>query len=315
MNNLALLYRHQGRYSDAEPLYKRALAIREKTFGPDHPVVADLLHNLAALYLYQGRYADALPLAQRLIGKGRALPAVTLPLLLGAERNKLILADKALDDSLNVVQRASHTSAGEALNALAVRFSAGNDRLAELVRRDQDLAGEAEKLDKAIIAAVSAEPSRRDAAREQRIRDRIAAIAKERSDLQATLTREFPDYAALSKPQPLTLKDIQALLADDEAVVIVNLGPKDYKSYVWAVTRSAADWKEFATTADQVSETVSRLRSLLNADSQEPFDTKLSFELYGQVFGPVESIIGPKPRWSSGPQWRADEPAAAGSGH
>ena len=112
------------------------------------------------------------------------------------------------------------------------------------------------------------------------------------------MTREFPDYAALSKPQPLTLKDIQALLADDEAVVIVNLGPKDAKSYVWAVTRSAADWKEFETTADQVSETVSRLRSLLNADSQEPFDPKLSFALYRQVFGPVESIIGPKARWS-----------------
>jgi CHAT domain-containing protein/Tfp pilus assembly protein PilF len=298
LNNLAALYFKQGRYVDSEPLFKRSLAIWEKALGPHHPNIANSLNHLTEHYWSQGRYADALPLAQELVASGRAVPASVLPALLGGERNKLISTETALDDSLNVVQRASQTSAGEALNALAVRFSAGNDRLAELVRKDQDLAAEAGSLDKAIIAAVSAEPSRRDAAREQRIRDRIAAIAEERSDLQATLTREFPDYAALSKPQPLTLKDIQALLADDEAVVIVNLGPKDAKSYVWAVTRSAADWKEFATTADQVSETVSRLRSLLNADSQEPFDTKLSFKLYGQVFGPVESIIGPKPRWS-----------------
>ena len=31
---------NQGRYADAEPLYKRALAIDEKALGPDHPDVA-----------------------------------------------------------------------------------------------------------------------------------------------------------------------------------------------------------------------------------------------------------------------------------
>jgi Tetratricopeptide repeat len=59
--NLALLYRVQGRYADAEPLYKRALAIGEKALGPDHPAVAIRLNNLALLYCVQGRYADAEP--------------------------------------------------------------------------------------------------------------------------------------------------------------------------------------------------------------------------------------------------------------
>ena len=36
----AELYRAQGRYAEAEPLYKRSLAIREKALGPDHPDVA-----------------------------------------------------------------------------------------------------------------------------------------------------------------------------------------------------------------------------------------------------------------------------------
>jgi hypothetical protein len=39
LNNLAGLYDEQGRYVDAEPLYKRALAISEKALGPDHPNV------------------------------------------------------------------------------------------------------------------------------------------------------------------------------------------------------------------------------------------------------------------------------------
>ena len=37
LNNLAVLYRSQGAYAKAEPLYLRALAIREKALGPDHP--------------------------------------------------------------------------------------------------------------------------------------------------------------------------------------------------------------------------------------------------------------------------------------
>ena len=209
---------------------------------------------------------------------------------------KLIAADEAIDDGLNVVQRASQTAAGEALNALAVRFSAGNDRLAQLVRRDQDLAGEAANLDKAIIAAVSNEPSKRDAAAEQRIRDRIAAVAKERADLQTVFTREFPDYAALSKPQPLTVKDIQALLADDEALIVVDLDAK--KSYVWAITRSAADWKELAVSAAEVSKDVSALRGLLNFDNVKPFDTQASFALYQKLLAPVEDMLRGKPRLS-----------------
>jgi tetratricopeptide (TPR) repeat protein len=55
----------QGRYADAVPLYKRPLAITEKTLGPDHPDVAHLLLNLGDLYLNQGRYADAESLFQR----------------------------------------------------------------------------------------------------------------------------------------------------------------------------------------------------------------------------------------------------------
>jgi tetratricopeptide (TPR) repeat protein len=130
LNNLATLYYSRGRFADAEPLYKRALAIREKALGPDHPDVATALNNLAELYNQQGRYADALSLVRTTIANKTAKTWPALPVLFGAQGTKLIAADEAIDDGLNVMQRASQTSAGEALNALAVRFAAGNDRLA-----------------------------------------------------------------------------------------------------------------------------------------------------------------------------------------
>lgn len=52
-------------YAKAEPLLRRALAIREKALGPDHPDTATSLNNLALLYQYVGDYAKAEPLLQR----------------------------------------------------------------------------------------------------------------------------------------------------------------------------------------------------------------------------------------------------------
>ena len=60
--NLGLLYKIQGQYAEAAPLYKRALKIKEKALGPDHPSVATSLNNLGLLYRAQGQYAKAEPL-------------------------------------------------------------------------------------------------------------------------------------------------------------------------------------------------------------------------------------------------------------
>ena len=45
LNNLAGSIARQGRYAEAEPLYKRALAIGEKALGPDHPDVGTSLRQ------------------------------------------------------------------------------------------------------------------------------------------------------------------------------------------------------------------------------------------------------------------------------
>jgi tetratricopeptide (TPR) repeat protein len=54
-----------GNHAKAEPLFQRALKIREKVLGPDHPTTATTLNNLGALYLSMGNYAKAEPLFQR----------------------------------------------------------------------------------------------------------------------------------------------------------------------------------------------------------------------------------------------------------
>ena len=59
VNNLAGLYQAQGRYGEAEPLYKRALEACERVLGKEHPNTLTSVNNLAELY--QARAATARP--------------------------------------------------------------------------------------------------------------------------------------------------------------------------------------------------------------------------------------------------------------
>jgi len=59
------VYRDLENYNEAEPLYRRALAIMEKALGPEHPSVAAPLKGLADIDLARGDYTRAEPLYQR----------------------------------------------------------------------------------------------------------------------------------------------------------------------------------------------------------------------------------------------------------
>jgi tetratricopeptide (TPR) repeat protein len=71
LNNLADLYRVQGKHAEAEPLFQRALAIQEKALGPDHPDVAKVLGNYARLLREMKRGAAA----RDLEGRAKAIRA------------------------------------------------------------------------------------------------------------------------------------------------------------------------------------------------------------------------------------------------
>jgi CHAT domain-containing protein/Tfp pilus assembly protein PilF len=298
LNNLGDLYQRQQRFADAEPLFKRALAIREQAVGPDHPDTVASVNNLASLYQAEGRAADAVPLTEQMIASGRAQLGIALAVLYDAQRQQIMPTEKALDEALDVIQRGTQSSAASALNKLAVRIAAGNDRLAELVRRDQDLASEAETLDKAIVAALLKQ-NQRDGAAAPRGRERLAAIVAERASLQKTFAAEFPDYSALSNPLPVKASEIQSLLASDEAMVLFALADKD--SYAIALTRDGFDWKRIPLGADAISQKVSAFRRGLDisqasdaSGKSQLFDLARANELYVALFGQVEAIVKDK---------------------
>jgi tetratricopeptide (TPR) repeat protein len=266
LNNLAALYERQGRYADAEPLgryadaeplYKRSLAITEKALGPNHRDVALSLSNLALLYGIQGRYADAYSYIQRTFANRSSYRNPSFLVILGAQLSQLLTPEQSFADSFNVFQFASSSAAADAVQKLAQRYAAGSDELAQLVRHDQDLIGEKERIDKALIAAVSREPKQRNQSNEDRMRARASEIQSERSQIETVLAQRFPDYVALSRPQPLTLKETQALLGEDEAVVAIDIGDQ---SYAWVITKTSAVWTDIPASSKKLNALLRKLK-------------------------------------------------------
>ena len=61
----ACYLRDYALYEQAEPLFQRAIQIREQELGLEHLLVAEALHGLADLYLEQGKYSGAEALFER----------------------------------------------------------------------------------------------------------------------------------------------------------------------------------------------------------------------------------------------------------
>jgi tetratricopeptide (TPR) repeat protein len=65
LNDVGVLSSEKARYAEAEPLYRRALAIGEAALRPDDPELAILLNNLASFLQKTNRLGEAEPLCRR----------------------------------------------------------------------------------------------------------------------------------------------------------------------------------------------------------------------------------------------------------
>ena len=133
------------------------------------------------------------------------------------------------------------------------------------------------------------------AAREKRIDEQVrldrAAMAE-----RSAILKSFPDYVALTEPQPLTISATQALLRPNEALVTLLVGRE--QSYVWAVSRDRAVWARIAGGNEVLAGYVTALRNGLDplaSETAAPFDVARAHELYRLLLGPVEAVIRDKP--------------------
>jgi CHAT domain-containing protein/Tfp pilus assembly protein PilF len=290
LRNLALMLEKKGDYDGAEPFYRRALVIWEKALGPDHPYTATSLINLAGLFLKTGVVSEALELSRRVAVSGYPNRNTYLLALDASDSPSKLL----LSESFSVVQSTSSSEAGSALASLAARFSAGSSELAQLVRQEQDEASRESFLDKAFLAGVGKSSQERNPKREETLKTEIADVKDRLAAIRARLESDFPDYAELSRPKPLDLKDTQELLKDDEALVIIDTVKDGKGDYVWAVTSNDAAWQSLETAKGEIDDLVAALLPALNPDNQAEVDLAKVHRLYQLTLGSVEKQISGK---------------------
>jgi tetratricopeptide (TPR) repeat protein len=326
---LAAIYQSQRKFADATRTRERELAIMEQLYGPNDSEVARPLHGLAVLgmranveqdiarTLGYSRRAIAVEIANQAVGRsgvsgndGNQSPIGLHPSVfrhgvsvfavaatLGTEPRSALGVE-----GFEAAQWATLSSAAAAIQQMGLRFSAGNNGLAVLVREHQDLTGRWREADRSLASALASPESQRNTAAVDAIRGRRAEIQTEFAAAVAKLEKDFPDYAALASPKALKVADVQQLLGADEALIYWMID--ENQSFVFALTRDDFDWQVVPLGKKELTAGVGSLRGGLDVDildSREAlsgkkvlFDLPLANRLYNALVGPVASVVRTK---------------------
>ncbi len=74
ISHVATYLSNRARYAEAEPLFQRALRLGERAFGPEYPLIAEILHAQAMFYLDQGKYKEARLVHERALSIRKQVP-------------------------------------------------------------------------------------------------------------------------------------------------------------------------------------------------------------------------------------------------
>jgi CHAT domain-containing protein len=201
--------------------------------------------------------------------------------------------DTLTGESFEVAQLVRATSVGAAISRMAARFAAGDDTLAGVVRARQDKLRDWRHLDEELVNAAGKPPGERDMEKESRWRTEKEGLTARLEELDGSLAQEFPEYAELTSPQPMSLAAVQALLGPDEALIAYMTD--DDRTHLWALRADRA--KQFVVEGVgrvRLERYVTLIRKALDpgiGGGLPDFDTAEAFELYRAVFAPAEPLL------------------------
>ncbi|MGZ8407920.1 MAG: CHAT domain-containing protein [Caulobacteraceae bacterium] len=201
-------------------------------------------------------------------------------------------------------QMASSSRAAVALAQSASRLATGDPSLLALVRSRQDAEARWRAADTEFAKSL-ARSSAAAQAKTEALRVLVDEAAAEIARADKELAARYPDFADLTSPAPLSLKDAQALLKPDEALVFIL--PAFDGTYVWAVRHDRSTWARGALNEDEVAGLVRELRAALDpsgvsraavdapGQSAKPrggFPRATAYKLYQSVWAPAEPALG-----------------------
>jgi tetratricopeptide (TPR) repeat protein/CHAT domain-containing protein len=319
------LYKHEDNPDAAQAAFKRALQITEQARGADHPDVARIYNDLAMLSASRHETANALRFSRKAtdailnhadadtIGPQRSSDAAGMiekranyfsnhvDHLAAAAREHVESSASLGIEAFEISQWANHSTAAAAVRQMSARFASGAGPLEQLARESQDLIAAKNYVDSQILSFLVKPPSEQNRAAIADLRDRGSKLENQLATVNEKLQKDFPQYAALVKPKPVKVSEIQSLLSPTEALVFWLPGKKD--TYVFAVTKDKFDWGTIAVGEEKLAQQVATFRVGLEPDKFEQslrdgkpqqFDLQVAYDLYSELFGQIEALIKDK---------------------
>ena len=134
----------------------------------------------------------------------------------------------------------------------------------------------------------------------QAVAQEIDQITTQYEEVKSQIRAKNPRYAALTEPQPISLKDIQEQVLDDDSVLLEYMLARE-KSYLWVVTRTEVSTYELPARAE-IEELARRVYSLLTANQPIPAESfaerqarvaKANEQLPAQIAGLSKVLLTP----------------------
>jgi CHAT domain-containing protein/tetratricopeptide (TPR) repeat protein len=343
ISNLAELYSQQGRYGEAETLLLGALSTGERVFGAESPRFGVLLGNLAQVRFLQSDWPGAAQYLRRAAAgiiartqRGAQESGLTgrvqseaehrsgqfVDLVKALYRVSTAPSDQTAREAFIAAQWALNSEAAQSLAQMAARGAKGDPALAALARERQDLLAEWKNRDSARNAALGEAADRRDAKAEADNLARLAAIDQRIAAIDRQLAVDYPDYAALANPAPVSIEELQGKLGADEALVLFLDTPEERptpeETFIWVVTKTALRWVHSDLGTAALAREVQALRCGLDEEEWAtptsaarcgnlldltevpetsrplPFHLGKAYALYKALFGRVEDMTAGK---------------------
>jgi tetratricopeptide (TPR) repeat protein len=343
------LYLFASRFQNAAASYRKVIAQYESgADGKENLGIA--INNLAIALYMQGKDQEAVGYLRRSIASERTRLGSGTSKLLHQSGVMLIRSlqalaptgSEAMAEAFETAQAISSTEAAESLRKMAARSLAGEQAADALVREYetilvtmQGLYAEEQQargaqgpfhMDELVLKNgtitnnpnITTLPRETERAREAKIQAKIAPLKARVTEIESALAQRFPDYAALIRPRPSPLKEVQARLGFNEALVLFvepgEFNQEPQASFVWVVTQTAARWARIDLGTQDLVREVQALRCGLDrrawsgavcarldaarftaADAADdkplPFDHERAYRLYKQLFGGMEELI------------------------
>ena len=197
-----------------------------------------------------------------------------------------------IDQMFQLASVARGGRVNEALAATAARVALGGPVLVDLARREQAAQRRITALGS--VLASSGGTGKSGERRRKQLLEQIALLEASRTALVNELIEQNPDYGELISPRPLTIKELQTLLAPDEALVATYTTRE--RTYVWAIAKNGPiQFKQVDLSRAALDETVSRLRDALSPTVETlgdipEFDVALAHGLYRRLLEPFASV-------------------------